>query len=71
MGLALQIIEATDAGEVANALTTGPAASINGLVVSDFPLNPVMPSPAETAETARPGAVMGVAAVSPEGIRRH
>ena len=37
MGLALQIIEATDAGEVANALTTGPAASINGLVVSDFP----------------------------------
>ncbi len=37
MGLAVQVIEASDANEGAAALKTGPAASINGLVVSDFP----------------------------------
>lgn len=38
MGLALQVIEVSDLTEYADALSAGPAAKIDGLVLTDFPL---------------------------------
>jgi len=37
LGLTLQLVEASDASECEAALAAGPAASIDGLVVADFP----------------------------------